>query len=55
MPVQENLLDLFLIPTDATVELPFETSGFRRCLEEFLNAVTVDALFSHTKARSSAS
>jgi hypothetical protein len=44
MPVQEDTLDMFPIPTDATVELPFETSELRRCLDEFLNAVTVDPL-----------
>ncbi len=40
--MKEDLLDLFPIPTDATVELPFETSELRRRLEEFLNVITVD-------------
>jgi len=40
--MQEDTLDMFPIPTDATVELPFETSELRRCLEEFLNASIVD-------------
>jgi hypothetical protein len=37
--MQEDFLDLFPTPTDATVELPFETSELRRRLEAFLNTV----------------
>jgi hypothetical protein len=44
MPVQEDLLNIFPIPTDATVELPFETSELRRRLEAFLNAIAVNPL-----------
>lgn len=44
MPVQEELLDFFPIPTDATVELPFETSELRRRLDAFLNTTAVNPL-----------
>lgn len=42
--MQEDLLDQFPIPTDATVELPFETSELRRRLEVFLNTIVVNPL-----------
>lgn len=42
--MQEESLDLFPIPTDSTVELPFETSELRKNLEAFLNAVMVNPI-----------
>jgi hypothetical protein len=40
---QESLLE-FPIPTDSTVELPFETSELRKLLEQFLNRMVENPL-----------
>jgi hypothetical protein len=42
MPVQEDLLGQFPVPTDAIVELPFETSELRSRLDAFLNTNVVN-------------
>lgn len=44
MSVQEDLLGQFPVPTDAIVELPFETSELRSRLDDFLNTIVVNPL-----------